>query len=191
MNKDDTELFGLVKKTEHPKAEFVMKLVKVGFKYDSICKKLEPLLDGKCRTVGAYAIPDCSGYELIWASSKTVTSVRKVISKELKTYIKMADTMEGCDDVDEVHYKGQELLVMKSIPYSFLMSYVIVDVYESHGKKLSRIKDFSEMMTVILKDLDRGHTNKWSDGMSYRDFFKFLDKRVAKFKSKHLCYLMD
>jgi hypothetical protein len=192
MNKDDAELFGIVKKSgEKPKAGFVMKLVKEGFNYDTICKKLEPLLDGPCKTVGAYQIPDCPKYVLIWAASKAVTSVRTVVGKEIKSFLKMANKMESAQDVVEVKYAGQNLLTAKSIPGSFLMSYVISDVYESHTKKLKGMTDFFEIMNMVLTDLQIGHTGKWSDGMSYRDFFKFLDKRVAKFKSKHLCYKID
>ncbi|MEN9917721.1 MAG: hypothetical protein RL662_157, partial [Bacteroidota bacterium] len=192
MNKDDVELFGILRKSgEHPKASFIIKLVETGFNYDSICKKLEPLLDGPCKTVGAYQIPDCSKYVLIWASSKIATSVKATVGKEIKTFLKMANKMESAEDIVEVKYKGQNLLTSKSISYSFLMSYVISDVYENNTKKMQGMTDFFEVMSMVLTDLRSGQKDKWSDGMSYRDFFKFLDKRVSKFKSKHLSFKVD
>lgn len=187
MNKDDMELFGILKdSSEFPKSNLVMKLVKVGFKESNICKKLSPFLLDTCHSFGSYSIPNCPSYILIWASTDIIfKSIKKDISNELNKFLKYAEKLELCEDLIEVKHKGQTLFTSKSMPIGFFMTYLVSDVYENQTKKISKLPDFVAAIGILLDDLETGREGKWSEGMSYNDFYKFLLIRVPNFKRQH------
>lgn len=187
MNKDDMELFGIIKdSSEFPKSNLVMKLVKVGFKYSNILKKLSPFLLDTSKSSGAYSIPNCPSYILIWASTDIIfNSIKKDLSNELNKFLKYAEKLELCEDLIEVKHKGQILFTSKSMPIGFFMTYLVSDVYENQTKKINKLPNFIDAIGILLDDLETGREGKWSEGMSYNDFFKFLLVRVSKFTRLH------
>lgn len=186
MNKDDQELFGIVKKSGIiPKRDFILMLVdNAGFNHPKMKARVKPFLEGRMTDYGYYKIDQVNKYNLVWGSSADLPNSAAMVErtkKELDHLLKIAKMHEDEDyfeNYNETVFMGEEYLYCPTIDDSILLSIFNRDIERNIVKRYSKIQTAADFFAILEKTVVASSPNKWTEGMLFRDQFKFLKKQL-------------
>ena len=195
MNKDDAELFRMTS-SRFPlkKTNFAMMLVsKNTIKIDNIPMMLNDFLTKPAIQYGYYTIPDCKNYVFSWAISDHIAreaGMVQTIKNELSRYLNIWSKCIS-REFDLIVIDKKEYDYVKSVPDS-----IRLDLFSQHDTsvivksihKIATKEFFNTSLSSFSVENDCGLKDKWSDIMLSERLYKFLWKRVDRFKIQHVKY---
>lgn len=192
MNKDDQELFGIVKHSGIiQKKDFILTMMdNTGFTRDRLIARVKPFIDGTMAYYGFFQVDQISKYYLAWGASEGAISpdldsevIRDRTGKELDHLLKVAiehEDEDNFEDYSETVFKGDHYLYSPTIKDSILLSIFNRDIERNIVKRYSKIQTAADFFTILEKTVIASSPNKWNEGMLFKDQFKFLKKQLKR-----------